>query len=93
MILETAVGSQKSAQALGAPGKIKKFLITTKVTTPFFISPCAPISCTSFLRPTAASRMMVASGIGRVVFHAIIEDGNVEKSRQRRSRHFVVLTY
>ncbi len=33
--LETAVGSQKSAQALGAPRKIKKCLITHKVTTNF----------------------------------------------------------
>ena len=57
--LETAVGSQKSAQALGAPGKIKKCLITTKVTTTFFISPCTPISYTAFLRPTAVSRMTV----------------------------------
>jgi hypothetical protein len=54
--LETAVGSQKSAQALGAPGTIKKYLITTKVTTTFFISPCTPISYTAFLRPTTVSR-------------------------------------
>jgi len=33
--LETAVGTQKSAQALGAPGKIKKCPITTEVTTIF----------------------------------------------------------
>jgi len=59
MILETAVGSQKSAQALGAPGTIKKCLITTEVTTTFFIPPCTPISYTAFfLRPTAVSRMM-----------------------------------
>ncbi len=55
--LETAVGSQKSAQALGAPGKIKKCLITTEVTTTFFISPGTPISYTAFLRPTAVSRL------------------------------------
>jgi len=55
--LETAVGSQKSAQALGAPGKIQKCLITTEVTTTFCISPCTPISYTSFLRPTAVSRL------------------------------------
>jgi len=34
--LKTAVESQKSAQALGAPGKIKNYLITTNVTTTFF---------------------------------------------------------
>jgi hypothetical protein len=34
--LETAVGSQKSTQVLGAPRKIKKCLITHKVTTIFF---------------------------------------------------------
>ncbi|MFB3146175.1 MAG: hypothetical protein ACE1ZO_03555, partial [Nitrospirales bacterium] len=56
MNLETAAGSQKSAQALGAPGKIQKCLITTEVTTTFCISPCTPISYTSFLRPTAVSR-------------------------------------
>ncbi len=55
--LETAVGSQKSAQALGPPGKIKKCLITTEVTTTFCISPCTPISYTSVLRPTAVSRL------------------------------------
>ena len=38
--LETAVGPQKSAQSLGAPGKIKKGLITTEVTMNIFISPC-----------------------------------------------------
>jgi len=109
--LETAVGSQKSAQALGAPRslskirpiycgcagfgqifrsfslnshhyspqtietsdsnqpplvtianlgqaprKIQKCLITTEVTTTFFISPCTPIAYTAFLRPTAVSR-------------------------------------
>jgi len=57
--LETAVGSQKSGQALGAPGKIKKRLITTEVTTIFFISPGTPISYTYILRPTAVSRFKV----------------------------------
>ena len=55
--LETAVGSHKSAQALGAPGKIKKCRITTEVTSKFFISPCTPISYTAVLRPTAVSRL------------------------------------
>ncbi len=55
--LEPAVGSQKSAQALAPPGKIKKCLITTEVTTTFCISPCTPISYTSVLRPTAVSRL------------------------------------
>ena len=55
--LETAVGSQKSARALSAPGKIQKCLITTEVTTTFCISPCTPIAYTSFLRPTAVSRV------------------------------------
>ena len=55
--LETAVGSQKSAQALAPPGKIKKCLITTEVTTTFCIAPCIPISYTSVLRPTAVSRL------------------------------------
>jgi len=62
MILETAVGSQKSAQALGASGTIKKCLITTEVTTNFLISPGTPISYTTFLRPTAISRMMLDNG-------------------------------
>jgi len=57
IILETAVGSQKSAQALGAPGKLKKCRITTEVTTNFFISPGTPISSTLVLRPTAVSRI------------------------------------
>jgi hypothetical protein len=56
--LETAVGSQKSTQVLGAPCKIKKCLITQKVPTNFFISPCTPIPYASFLRPTAVSRLI-----------------------------------
>jgi hypothetical protein len=40
----------------GAPRKIKKCLITHKVTI-FFISPCTPIPYASFLRPTAVSRI------------------------------------
>ncbi len=58
IILETAVGSQKSAQALGAPSTIKKYLITTEVTTNFLISLCTPISYTAFLRQTAVSRII-----------------------------------
>ena len=54
--LETAVGSQKSTRALGAPRTIQKCLITHKVTTNFLISPCTPIRDASFLRPTAVSR-------------------------------------
>jgi len=64
--LETAVGSQKSTQALGAPRKIKKCLITNKVTTNFLISRCTPISYASFLRPTAVSRLKrVVTGVAR----------------------------
>jgi len=55
--LETTAGSQKSAQALDAPGTIKKCLITTEVTTNFLISPSTPISYTAVLRPTAVSRL------------------------------------
>jgi len=54
--LETAVGSQKSAQALGASGTMKKCLITTEVTTAFLIAPGTPISYQAVLRPTAVSR-------------------------------------
>jgi len=55
--LETAVGSQKSMQALDAPRKIKKCFITHKMTTNFLISPYTPIPYASFLRPTAVSRL------------------------------------
>jgi hypothetical protein len=55
--LGTAVGSQKSTQALGAPRKIKKCLITQKVTTNFLISLCTPIPSASFSRPTAVFRL------------------------------------
>jgi len=41
-----------------APRKIKKCLITTEVTTTFFIAPCTPISYTAVLRPTTDSRFM-----------------------------------
>ena len=43
-----------SSQTL--PSKIKKYLITNKVTTNFLISLCTPISYAFFLRPTAVSR-------------------------------------
>ena len=58
IILKTAVGSRKSTQALGAPGKLEKSLITNKVTTCFSNSPCTPISYASFPRPTAVFRIM-----------------------------------
>jgi len=43
-------------QALGAPGKTEKPLITRKVTTIFSVSPYTPISYMSFSRPTEVSR-------------------------------------
>ncbi len=62
--LETAVGSRKAAQALNAPDKFKKVLITNKglfcqKAPDFLNSPCTSISCTSFSRPTAVSRVTV----------------------------------
>ncbi len=45
------------AQALAAPSKFKKVLITNKVTTDFLNSLCTAISCTAFSRPTAVSRI------------------------------------
>ncbi|VAW75491.1 hypothetical protein MNBD_GAMMA13-1553 [hydrothermal vent metagenome] len=54
--LEKSVGSRKSTQAFGAPGKPEKLLITNKVTTNFSDSPCTPISYMSFSRPTDLSR-------------------------------------
>ncbi len=57
MTLETAVGSRKSRQAIGAPSKTEKLLITNKVITSFSISLCTPISYLSFSRSTAVSRM------------------------------------
>ncbi len=62
--LETAVGSQKSTQALGAPSKIKKCLLTHKVTTNFLISAGTPKPSASFLRPTAVSRLKYSHGTG-----------------------------
>jgi hypothetical protein len=56
--LETSVGSQKSTQALDAPGKPEKALITNKVTSSFSDSPCTPITYTSFSRPTKVSRFI-----------------------------------
>ncbi len=92
--LETVVGSQKSAQALGAPGKIQKCLITTEVTTTFCISPCTPISYTAVLRPTAVSRLKkgvsLRQGYGR-------QASGVPCLRRsgfaQAGRPFVVLTY
>ncbi|HFD86978.1 MAG TPA: hypothetical protein ENJ35_04810, partial [Gammaproteobacteria bacterium] len=55
--LKTSVGSRKSKQALGAPGKTEKALITNKVTTRFSVSPCTPIPYVSFPRPTEVFRL------------------------------------
>jgi len=71
--LETAVGSQKSAQALGAPGKIKKCRTTTEVTTTFFISPCTPISYTCVLRPTAVSRFKASDWLFRKIHSSLVD--------------------
>jgi predicted small lipoprotein YifL len=63
MILENAVGSRKSAQAIDSSvcritSYMKKVLITNKVTTHFFITLSKSLACTSFSRPTAFSRMI-----------------------------------
>ena len=63
--LKTAVGSRKSAQAIDAPGKSEKALITSKVTTSFSDSPCTPMAYTSFSRPTAVFRLKTYPEIGR----------------------------
>ncbi len=66
-LTQTSTPSQRSLiwdRLLGAPGKIQKCLLTTEVTTTFCISPCTPISCTSFLRPTAVSRIKVCLQAG-----------------------------
>ncbi len=55
--LETSVGSRKSTQAIGAPGKSEKTLITNEVTTRFSDSPCTPMAHASFSRPTEVSRL------------------------------------
>ena len=47
---------RSSTQALGAPGKSEKPLITNKVTTSFSDLPCTPIAYASFSRLTAVSR-------------------------------------
>jgi len=54
--LETAVGSQKSTQALGAHGKIQKWLITTKVTTTIFINHAHQYFARLYLCPNAVLR-------------------------------------
>jgi len=43
----------------------KKCLITTEVTTTFFISPCTPIAYTAFLRPIAVSRFKYSNTANR----------------------------
>ncbi|VAW77975.1 hypothetical protein MNBD_GAMMA13-96 [hydrothermal vent metagenome] len=58
MILEKSVGSRKSTQAIGAPSKPEKLLITNKVTTNFSDSLCTLISYVSFSRPIDLSRMI-----------------------------------
>ncbi|MEC4673517.1 MAG: hypothetical protein VST68_04960 [Nitrospirota bacterium] len=55
--LETAVGSPKSSQALGAPRQTEKCLITTKVTRLFLFHDAHQYLTDLFLRPTAVSRI------------------------------------
>ena len=58
--LESSAGSRKFMQALDAPGKTEKVLITNKVSTHFSVSPCTPISYMPFPRPTEDSRLKSA---------------------------------
>ena len=82
VILETAVGSRKYAQALDAPGKSEKPLITDKVTTSFSYSPCTSIPCTSFSRPTSVPRMMNYQ-VSVFMFHCLhkVQGCSVEPSK------------
>ncbi len=58
IILDKSVKTRKSMQALDAPSKIKKNLITNKVTATFLISLCTSIAYMSFPRLTDLSRIM-----------------------------------
>ena len=58
--LEKSIGSRKATQALGAPGKSEKSLITNKVTTSFSDSPGTPIANASFSRPIDFSRLKLS---------------------------------
>jgi len=55
--LEKSVETRNSAQALDSPSVMKKWLITNKVTTHFFITLFESITCTSFPRSTDLSRL------------------------------------
>jgi len=55
--LEKSVESRQSTQAIGAPSKSEKALITSKVTTSFSDSLCTPISYVSLPRSTDFSRL------------------------------------
>ncbi len=59
IILDSTIGSPKSSQALSAPSNFFKRLITNKVTTLLKNSLCTAISCVSFGRPTAESRIIL----------------------------------
>ena len=86
---ETAVGSQKSPQALSAPRKTKKCLITTKVTTTFSLSRCTPIFYGSLLRSTAVSRSMFkrssrgCAGLSQMFRSFEANSGTIERKRGR----------
>ncbi len=58
IILDKSVKTRKSMQALDAPSKIKKNLITNKVTATFLISLCTSIAYMSFPRLTDLSRII-----------------------------------
>ncbi len=55
--LNSSVESRKSAQALGAPGKLINALFTNQVITAFLSFLCTPIAYTSFSRSTEESRL------------------------------------
>ena len=58
--LDFAVRSRFLAQALDAPSKFKKLLITDEVITHFLNSLCTSISCTIKSNPTADSRLKLS---------------------------------
>ncbi len=72
--LDKSVKTRKSMQALDAPSKIKKNLITNKVTATFLISLCTSIAYMSFPRLTDLSRInelteQISQGLQRVTLN------------------------
>ncbi len=77
--LDKSVKTRKSMQALDAPSKIKKNLITNKVTATFLISLCTSIAYMSFPRLTDLSRFKILDVLGETRGGLLNKNGDIDQ--------------